>query len=57
MTASKSWQEVVDPIAKKCELAAMLKQRVEFNSEGAEALAGVLRDMARCLDRYAVKPR
>lgn len=45
------WRELVEPIAARCDLAAMFPHtNATFNGDGAKALAELLRRMADKLD-------
>lgn len=48
-----SWQELVAPIVRKCDLATTFEQGVYFNQDGARALGEILQRMAVCLDQDA----
>lgn len=44
------WKKLVDPIVRKCKLAASLNMEAKFNTVGAKALAELLVQMAAILD-------
>lgn len=45
------WYDIVNPIAERLDIATKFKQNYVFNTAGAEALAALMRDMARLLDQ------
>lgn len=45
-----TWRELIDPIAKKYELASMLGMSVSSNAESCAARAQLLRKMAGIID-------
>jgi hypothetical protein len=44
------WKQLVQPIVRKCRLAATLNMETRFNADGSLALAKVLEDMANLID-------
>lgn len=46
----QEWRDMVEPLVKKCRLAADLKMDTKFNTDGSKALAGLLEKMATELD-------
>jgi len=48
------WEKIIDPIAAKFELAAMLDQQTVFNAKGSDAVAKLMRKMARTIDAEIV---
>lgn len=45
------WRKMVEPVVKKCRLAATFNGSACFNGEGADSLASLLERMATELDR------
>ena len=45
-----TWIELVNPIVRRCRLAASLNLETKFGSDGSRALAAVLEDMATIID-------
>ena len=55
-----NWRETIEPVAKRCDIAAIFDQRISFDKDGAEAVATLLRAMADRLDyvgkHYELRP-
>ncbi len=47
----QEWREMVEPIVKKCKLAATFNGSTSFDAEGSSSLASLLERMATELDR------